>query len=170
MTTEILPSFHGGYRFLRLLPVAALALLLGACASTGPATSPQRAPVARAPQAPATPAESRYREPEVAAYRPPAQPTHARPQTARAVKSLLGRAERQRAEGQLVAAANTLERALRIEPNNALVWNRLAHVRFEQGQYAQAANLAEKSRILAGGDAALRADNEQLIQRAQARR
>ena len=69
-----------------------------------------------------------------------------------------------------MAAANTLERALRIEPNNGLVWNRLAHLRFEQGQYGQAVNLAEKSRALAGADAALKADNESLIRRAQARR
>jgi tetratricopeptide (TPR) repeat protein len=170
MTTRTMPFFQVDDCFVRLLPVAALTLLLGACASTGPVTPPSGEAVAKVPQPPAAPAQSRYRQPEVAAYRPPVRPTHARPQTARAVRSLLERARQQQAEGQLMAAANTLERALRIEPDNALVWNRLAHVRFQQGQYAQAANLAEKSRILAGGDEALRADNEGLIQRAQAHR
>ena len=155
--------------FSRLLPVAAIALLLGACASTGPSGAPPKAPVAKEPTAPPA-AGRRYEPPEVAAYRPPAQPTHAKPQMAKAVQSLLRRAEQQQAEGQLASAANTLERALRIEPNNALVWNRLAHVRFEQGHYRQAASLAQKSRTLAGGDAALKADNDALIQRIQARR
>ncbi|RTZ74481.1 MAG: hypothetical protein DSZ00_04255 [Gammaproteobacteria bacterium] len=156
--------------FSRLLPVAAIAFLLGACASTGPSGAPPKAPVAKAPTAPPPAAGRRYEPPEVAAYRPPAQPTHAKPQMAKAVQTLLRRAEQQQAEGQLASAANTLERALRIEPNNALVWNRLAHVRFEQGHYRQAASLAQKSRTLAGGDAALKADNDALIQRIQARR
>jgi len=162
-------SYQQNHR-IRLLPVAVIMLLLGACASTGPGGAPPKAPVAKVPSAP-PPAEGRRHEPpEVAAYRPPAQPTHARPQTAKAVRSLLKRAEQQRAEGQLAAAANTLERALRIEPNNALLWNRLAHVRFEQGHYRQATSLAQKSRSLAGSDAALKADNDALIQRIQARR
>ena len=142
-----------------------LVLVIGGCASTGSVTAPPKAePVARAPTTP----PDRYQEPEIAAYRPPVQVTPARPQPARAVQSLLKRAEAQQAAGELVAAANTLERALRIEPQNALLWNRLAHVRFDQGRYQQAASLASKSKALAGGDPGLRADNDDLIRRARA--
>ena len=94
----------------------------------------------------------------------------ARPQPAKAVRALLERARKQQAAGDLVGAANTLERAVRIEPGNALVWNRLAHVRLEQGRYTQAAGLAAKSKALAGGDAVLKADNDRIIARANAHR
>ena len=66
-----------------------------------------------------------------------------------------------------MAAAASLERALRIEPRNAVLWNRLAHVRYEQKQYALASSLAAKSNTLAGRDAALRADNDRLIKQAK---
>lgn len=151
-----------------ILPV--LALVLGGCASTGPVETPSGPTSASSPVTSPPASTGRYGEAEVAAYRPPAQPDYTRPQPARAVQSLLKRAEAQQTAGELAAAANTLERALRIEPNNALVWNRLAHVRFGQGRYQQAASLAAKSRALAGGDAALRADNDTLIRRARAAR
>jgi tetratricopeptide (TPR) repeat protein len=106
---------------------------------------------------------SRYQPPEVTAYREPVTPKYSRPQPAKAVQALSKRAEDQRASGQLVAAAASLERALRIEPKNALLWNRLAHVRFEQKQYALASSLAAKSNAFAGQDQALRADNNKLI-------
>lgn len=139
---------------------------LGGCASTGSITTPAPEPAIKAPPT----SSSRYREPEIAAYRPPVQPALARPQPSKAVQSLLKRARVQQAGGELVAAANTLERALRIQPDNALVWNRLAHVRLEQGRYQQAVSLAAKSNALAGSDAALRADNDELIRRARASR
>jgi cytochrome c-type biogenesis protein CcmH/NrfG len=85
------------------------------------------------------------------------------------VRVLLQRAEQQRRAGELVAAVSTLERALRIEPDNPLIWNRLAHVRLVQGRYRQAAGLAAKSSALAGDDAALKADNQRIIADANAR-
>ncbi|MEJ2154345.1 MAG: tetratricopeptide repeat protein [Desulfobacteraceae bacterium] len=48
------------------------------------------------------------------------------------------------------ARAN-LERAVRIEPRNPLLWQELARVQLEQGQYRQAENMAAKSNTLAGG-------------------
>ncbi|WP_295390602.1 tetratricopeptide repeat protein, partial [Thiolapillus sp.] len=109
----------------------------------------------------------RYQPPEVTAYREPATPKYSRPEPARAVQALSRRAEDQRASGQLVAAAASLERALRIEPKNAVLWNRLAHVRYEQKQYALASSLAAKSNAFAGQDQALRADNNKLISRSR---
>jgi hypothetical protein len=87
--------------------------------------------------------------------------------TSKAVKTLLQQAELQRSASDLTGAAATLERALRIEPDNAYVWNRLAHVRAEQGQAGLAGELAAKSNAFAGGDEALKRDNEKLIARSR---
>ncbi|MEO5343852.1 MAG: tetratricopeptide repeat protein [Gammaproteobacteria bacterium SHHR-1] len=81
------------------------------------------------------------------------------------VLALLRSAETQERAGQLPAAAATLERALRIQPRNAVLWNQLAQVRFKQGQYARANSLAGKSNALAGDDSALRRNNWLLIAR-----
>ena len=104
---------------------------------------------------------------EVIAYRPSPQPVYTRPEPAKAVQVLLRRAADQRAAGQLVAAAGSLERALRIEPRNPLLWNQLAHVRMEQQQYHLASGLAAKSNAFAATeDHALRRDNKAIIARA----
>ena len=87
--------------------------------------------------------------------------------TSKAVKTLLQQAELQRSSGDLTGAAATLERALRIEPENAYVWNRLAHVRFKQGQAGLAGELAAKSNAFAGSDDAIRRDNDSLIARSR---
>lgn len=146
----------------RILILLSSALLLAGCASTGRIASRP------APATPSTPPLQPAPESgvEVAPYRPP-QVASARPQPSRAVQALLERAADQQRAGDLVAAANTLERALRIDPNDARVWNRLAHVRLAQGRYRQAAGLAAKSNALARGDAALKADNERIIARAR---
>jgi tetratricopeptide (TPR) repeat protein len=83
------------------------------------------------------------------------------------VVSLLDQARQQSAAGDEGRAARTLEAALRIEPRNARLWNQLARVRLDQGQYAQAANLAAKANALAGADNRLKADNWDIIARAR---
>ena len=104
--------------------------------------------------------EERTEEVEVYAYRSPATPRY---QSGRPVLALLDRAEAQRAAGDLAGAAATLERALRIEPRNPHLWNRLARIRLQQRQYSQAANLAAKSNALAGDALALKRDNGSII-------
>lgn len=142
-----------------------IAALLAGCGS-----QPQRpAPVeSRTEVKPPPKLAGRYQPAEVIAYRAPPQPGYSRPEPAKAVKALLQRAEAQQKAGELVAAASTLERALRIEPKNAQLWNRLAHVRFDQQRYQLAVSLAAKSNAFAGGDAKLKADNDALIRRARA--
>jgi cytochrome c-type biogenesis protein CcmH/NrfG len=103
---------------------------------------------------------------EVIAYRQSPPPVYTRPEPARAVQVLQRRAADQRASGQLVAAAGSLERALRIEPRNPVLWNQLAHVRVEQKQYHLASGLAAKSNAFAASeDLALRQDNQAIIAR-----
>lgn len=80
-----------------------------------------------------------------------------------AVEALAARADQQRQTGDYGGAAATLERALRIEPQQAYLWNRLARVRLEQGQGSQASNLAARSNALAGGQAKLKENNWEII-------
>jgi tetratricopeptide (TPR) repeat protein len=77
--------------------------------------------------------------------------------------ALRAQAERQRQAGDYAGAAATLERALRIQPQDARLWNRLARVRMEQGLHSQAANLAARSNALAGDQADLKHDNWSII-------
>lgn len=88
--------------------------------------------------------------------------------TSGAVVALLDNAGQQARSGQLDASAATLERALRIEPDNGVIWNRLALVRLQQGRPDQAESLAAKSNALAGNDRELQVRNWRVI--AQARR
>ncbi len=151
-----------------LLPVGLLSLLLGGCAMTSLSDHSRVPPESRA-EPPGSSSSGRYQPPKITPYREPVIPEHARPQPARAVQALVARAQRQQQDGELVAAASSLERALRIEPKNARLWNRLAHVRYKQKRYALAASLAAKSNALAGTDSTLRTDNDDLIRRARSR-
>jgi tetratricopeptide (TPR) repeat protein len=92
------------------------------------------------------------------------------PRTSGAVLALLGNADDERLAGNHAMAAATLERALRIEPRNALVWHRLAEIRLQQGKPRRAESLAMKSNSLAGNDSVLRAKNRELIERARRQR
>jgi len=82
--------------------------------------------------------------------------------------SLVAFADQAQGRGDYGQAASSLERALRIEPRNAYLWNRLARLRFAQGQYGEAGDLAAKSNALAGADRALKRDNWKMV--AEARR
>lgn len=89
-----------------------------------------------------------------------------RPQSP-AVVALLDNANRQAGSGNLDSAAAALERALRIEPRNAALWQRLADIRLRQKQPDQAESLALKSNTLAVGDAATQAGNWRIIAKAR---
>ncbi|NKB36733.1 MAG: hypothetical protein GKR93_06100 [Gammaproteobacteria bacterium] len=62
-----------------------------------------------------------------------------------------------------VAAAAGLERALRLDAKNALLWHRLGQIRLRQKNWQQSLNLAKKSNSLAAGDYALQLKNWELI-------
>lgn len=102
--------------------------------------------------------------PQVVAYAPPA-PTV--PTLMPAADVLARHAEQQRQAGDYVGAAATLERALRIQPQEtseqAYLWNRLASVRMEQGLHSQAGNLASRSNALAKDQPSLKQSNWGII-------
>ena len=87
-----------------------------------------------------------------------------------AVTDLLDRAQAQASAGQLDQASASLERAMRIEPRNSALWQKLARVRLDQGQFRQAENLAAKSNTLAGNNRRLRIENWRIIGQARTKR
>ncbi len=76
-----------------------------------------------------------------------------------AVTALTNTAASHLATGALEQAANALERALRIEPQNPRLWHFLAQIHHQRGDYEQARDMAERSSGLAGDDAGLKAQN-----------
>jgi tetratricopeptide (TPR) repeat protein len=82
----------------------------------------------------------------------------------RAVLALLAKADVQERQARWERAAALLERALRIEPRNGMLWHRLATIRMQQGRYGMAQSLAEKSNALAKDDDELKRRNAELIE------
>jgi predicted Zn-dependent protease len=119
----------------------------------------QSTTVPSAPQKTPSPAEPRAAppEPRVSEAPPPSQ----------AVVALLDTADKRANAGNLDSAAVVLERALRLEPHNPLLWHRLAQLRLQQGQFTQAVNLAAKSNALAGSNRQLQASNWATIAQAK---
>jgi Tfp pilus assembly protein PilF len=60
-------------------------------------------------------------------------------------QALVQQAQAQLAVKNYAVAAGSIERALRIEPDNPLLWIELAKVRQAEGNYVQAENLARKA-------------------------
>jgi len=83
------------------------------------------------------------------------------------IRDLLRTARRQVGMQQLEAAGITLERALAIEPDNAVLWNALARLRYRQAGYREVQSLTQRSESLADGNADLVLRNRQLAAAAQ---
>jgi Tetratricopeptide repeat len=147
-----------------LLPVAAVVLLLlfvQGCSTSPPAPYPP--PVVEEggtqPGAPARPVTPGGIQPQPG----PRAVTPSSP----AVVALLGQAEDHANAGDLESAAASLERAIRIEPRNPLLWYHLATVKLAQQEAAQAEQLAVKSNSLAAGNRLQQSRNWRLIARAR---
>lgn len=84
-----------------------------------------------------------------------------------ATSALVTQARGSSGAGDYDAAAATLERALRIEPANPLVWIEMARVRLESGDAQQAENMARRALSLAVGAPKEQAEAWRLINEAQ---
>ncbi len=130
--------------------VLALALLLGGCPA--PSTRPDtqgETPLTSQPPAPPEPAAP----PATAPARPPPQApreNHLSPAT----RSLVTQAHTLLAHGDIDGASATLDRALRIEPSNPLLWIELGRLRLLDGNAHQGEVCARKALALASGDPA----------------
>lgn len=138
--------------------VVALALLATGCAqlSVAPRPTPPPAAPSAAGQEQGDASGSAEVEPESEA---PARAP--RPNAASA--TLLAQSRSERSAGDHAAAVATLERALRIDPNNAALWIEVGEVELERGNAAQAASMARKALTLTAGDAALTRRAERLL-------
>lgn len=80
-----------------------------------------------------------------------------------ASKALVSQAQAQRRKGDLPGAAGSLDRALRIEPSNPLLWIEMGRLRMDQRNYAQAESMGRKALSMAVGDNRTQAAAWQLI-------
>ena len=87
--------------------------------------------------------------------------------TSQVVASLMTSAEKSANAGANESAQATLERALRLEPKNPLLWNRMAALHLQEGKLQQALTLARRSNSLAGGNYSLQIENWNIILRAK---
>ncbi len=173
----VLKRSVNAWRLLLLAPV-----LLAGCISAPPPRPepppPQPPPVRPAPPAPLPPAQPlpRPQPPASSVIRPgppPSAPaisaTPAPPAQTTATGSLVALADKQAAAGDYASAAAQLERALRIRPQDPVLWQKLAWLRLQNGDFEQAATLAARSDSLAGNNAAVHEQNRRIVELARAR-
>lgn len=80
-----------------------------------------------------------------------------------AAQSLVNQARQQIAKGLHPAASATLDRALRIEPQNPLLWIEVARLRLAEGDLQQAERCARRALLLGSTDASVRLDAGHLL-------
>ena len=129
------------------------AVALSACGAPFP-RQPDRAGSAQVPAAPAQPHPGSA-EPAPAVPGTPLPPPAPPPKQFRlsaATTALVNQAHVQHKAGNSAVATATLERALRIEPSNPLLWLELARLNQDDGNAAQADSMARKALQLGRGD------------------
>ena len=80
-----------------------------------------------------------------------------------AVVALLDNADQYAAAGQNSRAVASLERAIRIDPKNPVLWHKLGYLHLQEKNWVQAIAMAKKSNVLAVHDRSLQARNWQII-------
>lgn len=133
----------------RILVVGALALL-GACSIPQPyrgPSPPQSIPPAQ-PQS-QTRTQPAPPPPPVEESQPLPPPVVREPVLSPASRALVSQAQTQLAAKNFAVAASSIERALRIDPDNALLWIELGKVRQAEGNFVQAENMGRKALSMA---------------------
>jgi tetratricopeptide (TPR) repeat protein len=146
------------------LTVVFLVTLLTACPSLR--APPPEFPEGRPVPTPGQPGPGTAQPPPPAPGQPPAAPSRPAPKQYRlgpASSALVAQAHKQMGGGDFGLAAATIERAMRIEPDNPLLWIELGRVRYTAGDYAQADSMGHKALALASGDAQAQASAWRLI-------
>ena len=122
------------------MPVLLLAtMLLGACAGL----EDHEAPSAEERVEPTAPEEGVEEAVDEVPADPEPEPEE--DPTADAVRDLLREAQQASDEGDHERSGALLERALRITPDNAVLWHNLAVVRYRQDELDQAESMAQRS-------------------------
>jgi len=79
------------------------------------------------------------------------------------VSSLLRQSDEASEQGEWSKAESLLQRALRINPKNPVLWNKMAGVKLQQGKFGQAVQFAKKSNSVSS-DPLLQAKNNKIIE------
>ncbi|MFW2404386.1 MAG: tetratricopeptide repeat protein [Gammaproteobacteria bacterium] len=133
-----------------LIIAAAAGILSGCAGSATQAVSPTPAPDASSGSVEA-----------------PARDTDLGPTMSSAGRALLDQGRSQRMAGAYPQASASLERALRIAPQQPSIWLELGWLRFDEGNFAQAEQMARKALSLAAADDSVRRQADQLIQQSR---
>lgn len=120
-------------------------LSFSACTTPSPYERPEPPEVPA--ESPPAPAETRPGSPPTTIEDPEPlpDPVSREPVLGAASRALVEQSRVQVASKNYAVAAGSIERALRIEPGNPLLWIELAKVRQAEGNYVQAENMARKA-------------------------
>jgi len=151
-------------RFHYLVSLLAAASLLSACSVFRSPGSPSQEPSAtQTPPGPGT-AQPQPAPPTEAVPTPePPRPPPKQFKLSPATNALVQQAHTQAHAGAFVPAANTIERALRIEPENPLLWIELGRIRLSENNPGQANSMGHKALALATGDVQAQASAWRLV-------
>jgi len=159
----------------------AACLAATACTTYGPVTPRPSPPPSAPPPAAGSPAPPRplpaplpsappaANVPSSPAPAPSTVPGRTQSDTSRASGSLLAQSRRERAAGSYAQATSSIERALRLDPNNAELWIERGELALQTGNAAQAATMARKALTLTAGDRTLESRAQQLLRASGAR-
>jgi tetratricopeptide (TPR) repeat protein len=144
-----------------LAAALAAAMLVSGCPAPSqrpqPPSNPLPGPQTALPLTPSRPAPVAPPPPQRA---PPApRENHLSPAT----RSLVTQSRTLASRGDLDGASSTLDRALRIEPNNPLLWIELGRLRLAESDAHQAESCGRKALSLASGDRAAQAQAGRLL-------
>jgi tetratricopeptide (TPR) repeat protein len=141
-----------------LAALLTLAALLAGCRSGSPRPdlpdNPSAQPQSSGPLSPAAPLP-----PPPQRAPPPPRENH----LSAATGSLVTQARTLISHGDLDGASSTLDRALRIEPNNPLLWIERGRLRLAESDARQAESCARKALALASGDRGAQAQAGKLL-------
>ena len=155
----------GSYQRLLILSTALLAIA-GCSTSAFRTGSPGAGGTPKAPEKPGsgpvvttpeqTPAPGPGAEPSIEVP-PPAPLPRERPKVAAATlgpasTALVSQAQSQRKRGDFPGATVSIERAMRIEPNNPLLWIEMGRLRMDQANFPQAESMGRKALSMSVGD------------------
>lgn len=149
------PRIPGGVLTRSAALVLAAVLALAGCAGTTEAPEAEQAPAAEETTERTAPRDDGVVQHQV---------------DNRAVALLWDDAEQARRSGDVDTAVTKLERAVRLAPEDPVLWSRLAELRLREEEFAVAENLAAKSSALAGEGRLLRYRNWLIIAVARAER
>ena len=152
-------------RFHSIVSLLAAASLLSACSVFRSPESPssQGPSPSQTPQGPGTAQPQPV--PPTEAVPVPEQPSRPPKQfkLSPATNALVQQAHTQAHAGAFAPAAATIERALRIEPDNPLLWIELGQIRLSENNPGQANSMGHKALALATGDAQAQASAWRLV-------